>query len=51
MSQTETHQDSEEKTKREKHREMALCDRPSAPIYRETYERKYGVDPVEEVDD
>lgn len=46
-----TDQADDEKTKRDKHRELALSDRPTAPIYRETYERKYGVDPIEEVVD
>lgn len=45
-TQSETRED--DKTKREKHREMALSDLKVAPVLRKTYEKKYGVDPREE---
>lgn len=40
------------KTEQEHLKEMALSDRPTAPVYEIMYERRFGVNPIsgEEVD-
>lgn len=37
-----------EKTEREHLYELAMSDRPTAPVYKELYARKYGVEAAED---
>ena len=52
MSNFDQARPEDEKSEREHLMELAMSDRPTAPVYEVMYERRYGVNPItgEEVD-